>query len=140
LTLSDYGNIASIAGFILTIFILLNVRSLRKQYTFKARVPELTRKLNSHASKLADYHQNFEDSREEIILELANSEAVLKSLGEKVNKSTRGSIKILLAQIKEYNLYKANNNADFLWNRIYVLMRKLVTELGELQQDLKWEK
>ena len=134
-TFSDIGNAASILGLLLTVLVFIGLRSIKRSYIFTARVPELLKKLVAHASSIAAYQKDFSNSQQEIQLELAGTEIVLKSLRRKVSRSTRGSVRRVLKVVKDSN--GPNQSHDNVWT-IYVEMQKLIIEVQELQSDLKW--
>jgi len=137
ITLSDLGNAASILGLLLTILILLSLRSIKRFYIFTARVPELLEKLIKHAGNIASYQKDFSGSNREIDLELAGAEIVLKSLKSKVGSHTKSSVRRVIKCVDNYN--RTNQDQEKLWG-VYVEFQKLITELQELQSDSKWER
>lgn len=137
MTLTDIGSAASILGFLLTIIIFLTLRSIRRFYVFTARMPELLKKLINHASKIAEYQKEFSNSQQEIELELAKTEVVLNSLKKKVSRQTKSAVNSMLKTVNTYN--NSSNDSDSLW-AVYVEIQKLITEIHELQSDLKWER
>ena len=137
MTLTDIGSAASILGFLLTIIIFLTLRSIRRFYVFTARVPELLKKLINHASKISEYQKEFSNSQQEIELELAKTEVVLNSLKKKVSRQTKSAVNSMLKTVKSYN--NSSNDSNSLW-AVYVEIQKLITEIQELQSDLKWER
>lgn len=137
MTLTHIGSVASILGFLLTILIFLTLRSIRRFYVFTARVPELLKKLIKHARKISEYQKEFSNSQQEIELELAEAEVVLNSLKKKVSRQTKSAVNSTLKTVKAYN--NSSNDSKSLW-AVYVEMQKLITEIQELQSDLKWER
>ena len=71
LTLSNIGNVASILGIGLSLYVIYNVREIRKSYLFTARAPALLKSLRTHSSNIKDLLKEFETSIEEIETELA---------------------------------------------------------------------
>ena len=137
ITFADISNAASILGLLLTILVFINLRSIKRSYIFTARAPELLEKLVKHGSNLSAYLKDFSNSRQEIELELAGAEIVLKSLRSKVGRRAKGSVKRVLKIVKSSN--GTNHTQDSLWT-IYLEMQKLITEIQELQSDLKWDR
>ena len=52
-SISALGTISSIAGFILSVFVLLAVRKIKKFYIFTARVPQVNDKIAEIASSIS---------------------------------------------------------------------------------------
>jgi len=55
------GNLLSIVSFVLTIFVLLNVRKLRNVYKLKARGPSLIKDLSKSASNISSLLNEYND-------------------------------------------------------------------------------
>lgn len=135
--LSGFGSIASTIGVILTIFVLLSLRKIRSQYIFAARVPELIEKLSDLASDISECMNDFDTFIPQISLDLGEAEVVLKSLRKKLRRKSRKSIDQLLKNMDDYN---ANTgDSDKLWG-VYVDMSKVIAEVKDIQEDLKWER
>ena len=133
---SALGNTASIISLIITVYLFYAVRKIKSFYVSKARVPELIRELKEHASHLAEFHRDFEDSSEQVLLEIGKAEVTLKSLRNKVQRPTRKSVSRVLKLIKTYTpFYRTKDN---LW-KIYVEMQKLIQEIAGAQSDRDWE-
>lgn len=95
ITFSGVGSAASIISFVITLYLLYAVRKIKSFYVSKARIPELTEQLKEHASKLADFHRDFEESRQQVLLEIGRAEVTLKSLKKKVTRPTRKSVRVV---------------------------------------------
>jgi hypothetical protein len=54
LTLSNIGSVASILGIGLSLYVIYNVREIRKSYLFTARAPALLKSLRAHSSNIKD--------------------------------------------------------------------------------------
>lgn len=137
LTLSDWGNVSSIAGLGVTLFVAWSVRRLRQQYSFKARLPQILHKLSERASALSSLLNDFERNRGDIQLELSQTKPLLKSLRSKLSRAQRKSCKNLNAEIDlalRVPVYRKS-----VWN-VYVSIQTLIQELEELNQDLEWER
>ena len=137
LTLSEVADWFGIISFGLTVWIAFGVRTIQRRYLFTARVPDLTKQISKHASKLVLQHADFEKSRSDVDLTLAQLEAPLKSLQNKVERQSKPSIKSLLAAISEFQ--KQRGSKDQLW-KIYVETQKLIAEIDEIAADARWEK
>ncbi len=137
LSFSDISNVASVLGFLLTVQVFINLKSIKRSYIFIARAPELLEKLETHASNISAYQNDFSNSIPQIELELAGAEITLKFLKSKVNMSAKGSINKVLKVVKKFN--GVNRSKDNLW-LVYLEMQKLISEVKELQSDQKWER
>jgi len=132
---SDFADVISVIGFCFTIYVLLTIRKIKNFYVFKARVPDLLKKVSKHASQLSQFHNNFEDSKPLILLEIGQVEVILKSLNKKVNRQVKSSIKEVNKHISGYKIYRDKSR---LWD-IYVSLQKVNQEVVNLQEDRNWE-
>jgi len=136
ITFSDVGSIASLISLGMTFYVLYTVRKIKNFYVFKARVPELTEQLEGHASKLVEFHGDFKNSKEKILLEIGKAEVTLKSLEKKVGRRTKKSVAVVVNLIRDYSPY--NQSQDYLW-KIYVELQKVIQEVIDVQSDRAWE-
>ena len=82
---SAAGVLSSIAGFLLSVFVLLAVRKIKKFYIFTARVPLVNEKLVDIASSISDHLNSFDGYTTKTFKILADAEINLKSLSRKVD-------------------------------------------------------
>lgn len=76
------ADILSILGFGLTLFVAVSVRSIRRDYVFRAIVPRLVEHLEGHATCLNDHITDLDrpGAANIISVELKRAEATLESL------------------------------------------------------------
>jgi hypothetical protein len=134
---SIFGTVASMISLVLTVWVLINVGKIKSYYMFAARVPDLNKQLKQHASEISAYLNDFEGFLPQIQLELAQTEIVLRSLKNKLDRQPKKSATQLLKVLRHYDLNSGDK--DGLYS-IYVDMRKLESEIEDLQEDLKWER
>lgn len=146
----------------LTILIFLGIRKIRRHFLFKARAPELVRKLKAAASKLI---QSLNDDGEAVTTAtyeaLADGEAILKSLRTKIGFSSR-DITDLLDRMhsfdqdrpkswgQEWRAFKrflSRNKSNSLElddeqkvRQIYHGLMRIVSEANESLHDAEWER
>jgi len=138
LTLSNVGNVASILGIGLSLYVIYNVREIRKSYLFTARAPALLKSLRTHSSNIKDLLKEFETSIEEIEAELARCSPILESLKRKVGRHERRSISVVVRQIASNKSLSAESK-NTVWD-IYKELLRVEEELSNLQKDKQWER
>lgn len=138
LTLSNIGSVASILGIGLSIYLIYNVREIRKSYLFTARAPALLKSLRTHSSNIKDMLKEFETSIAEIEAELARCSPVLESLRTKVGRQERKSIAEVVQLISANKTLSAGSK-DAVWD-IYKELLKLEEAMINLQKDKQWER
>lgn len=130
------GNLFSIASFILTIFVLLNVRKLRNIYKLRARGPSLIKELSKSASNLSSFMNEYTGFIPQIGEELGKVAVKLHSLKRKLSGSPKRSVKRVLAYIDQCEV-SPQNEAQV--RRTYIEIVKVIEELKDNQKDLDWE-
>lgn len=150
------GIISSIASLIVSFFVFLGVKKLKKYYLFKARSPVLASKLSEVASSLSDQLNYFSGMTIELSKSLSKAEAHLESLEKKVDSDLKRSIKSVLCKIRSVN--HANNSFlnkfksilnpnqkdrdEELKNNIhniYIELYKLNVRVKNLLEDHRWK-
>lgn len=137
-TLSNVGNGASVLGIGLSLYVIYNVREIRKSYLFTARAPALLKSLHAHSSKIKDLLKEFETSVEDLEAELAQCSPVLESLKRKVARNERRSISVVVRQIASNKSLSADSR-NAVWN-IYKDLLSVEEELSNLHKDKQWER
>ncbi len=138
LTLSNIGNAASILGIGLSLYLIYNVREIRKSYLFTARAPALLKSLRTHSSNIKDLLKEFETSIEEIEAELARCSPVLESLRTKVGRQERKSISKVV-QLISANKSLSAGSKNAVWD-IYKELLKVEEAMRNLHKDKQWER
>lgn len=154
---SAAGALSSIAGFILSVFVLLTVRKIKKFYIFTARVPQVNEKLAEIASSISSHLNNFEGYTTSTYEILANAEIALKSLGRKVDGPLKKDVGYLVKDISSINTKRhpvIQTIIDYLpfdtsqngkseketLERIYVSLYKITNECSARYEDARWER
>lgn len=151
------GTISSIAGLILSVFVLSAIKKIKKFYIFIARVPHDNEKLREIASSISSHLNNFDGYSKKTYEILANAEVALKSLGRKVDGPLKKQVSILVKDInsinkKQHPLMKKTfgilisggrqpdqSEKDFL-EEIYVSLYKITKECSARYEDARWER
>lgn len=134
--LSSFGNIASLIGLGITIYIFLDVRKLKKAFLFNVRADELANDLELHAAsllKLLDQgHKNFSsDHAQSLIIPL---DPTLKNLQEMTRGSTKKLIKSLRRKVKVQRQRGVVLDFD-VTRQFHNDIKMLITDLKNLQEN-----
>jgi|SRR5215213_4066431 len=97
------SNVSAIAGLIISFFVLIRVKRIERNYTFRIRVPALSQGLYDQAQRLINHLNDYQNEIQGIREVLAESRVYLESLQEKVNRDTRKPVKVLLNEIYRYS-------------------------------------
>jgi hypothetical protein len=88
----DGGTMASLIGMGLSVYVLFEVKALRRKFIARVRLPELSRKLRGEAKSLKQQLINFDASREQISLTLTRIERVLHAIEAKANPTVGSAV------------------------------------------------
>jgi hypothetical protein len=132
---STLGTIFSIASFVLSIFVLWNVRKLRNAYRLRARGPSLIRELSKASSNLSKFLNEYDDSLSQVKEELAKAAVKLRRLRRNVNRDQKQSIRRVLQAIDQCEVTVQNEEEGL----VYIEIVKVTEELKDYQKDLDWE-
>ena len=130
------GNIFSIASFILSIFVLWNIRKLRNAYRLRARGPALIKDLSKGASNLSKFMNEYADFLPQISEEIGRVGVKLRSLRGKLSGGPKRSVKRVLSYVDHCEV-TVQNEDDV--RRVYGELLKVIEELRDNQKDLDWE-
>ena len=135
-TFSRIASVFSIAGFALTLWVLLETRKLRALYKLRVRGPLLIKDLNKMAVTLSSYLNDYSNSFIQIAQELGRIGVKLKSLETKLSGTPKASVKLVRSYIDQLEVNTENEERV---RRTYVEIIKVIEELKDHQEDLDWE-
>lgn len=131
------GSISSIIGLLLTILIFCRLRHIHRNFLFQARFPVLNRKIKQHRSQLSTLLNTYDDSIDQIEIELKKCQSNLCSIKPKVIGSLRGHIKRLIKDIKNINRSSSHPPKEEI-RKVHISLVFIEQELENLSEDLKW--
>ena len=134
---SFWGNTASIVSLIVSILVFWGVRKIRQNFLFNARAPELTKELDKLASKISSLLNDFDQSKQDLILEIGKSKITLKTLSSKLEKEHKKSAIRIIKLIDSNSLSLSTLDKDTIY-KIYVEIRLFVEEMGNEIKDRQW--
>lgn len=130
------GNAFSIAGFGISVWLLWNVRTIRNAYRFRARGPLLLKELSKTSKNINKFLNEYDDSLGQIREEITRAAVKLRSLRRNVTRAQRQSIKRVLGYIDHCEISVQNEEQVRI---VYIEIFKIIEELKDYQEDLKWE-
>lgn len=93
------GNLSSIAGFVISCWVLWQVREIEKQYLRQVRAPALVRRLAEHEQNLSKLLLVPSLDNEEASVTLASSESVLRNLLPKLSGDEKKQTKSVVNKL-----------------------------------------
>ncbi len=135
--LAILGSIASIVGLCISVWVLLRLRAIERNYLFRARVPELQRRLRRHCSNVAGFLASYPDSADAVRVELSRCRATLKSLTPKLERRLRAELRNIQAEIDGLREVLPRAPEEQLWE-IHSSLAGLEQELKYIVKDMEW--
>lgn len=143
----NIGNWCSIFGFIISMYVMYNLRKIRKHYEYRARTPEIVLQLEEFSKDLNSYLDDIGANKNEILLTVKKLEYTLNSLRRKTSDDLVRNIDSLLCRTKKI---KNGGQTRFLfftdsgWNfddeawQIYSDIQGILQGVKEDSRDSSW--
>lgn len=141
--LSPLADWLSLAGFALTLWVLVVTRGLRREFTLRGRTPEIRKSLASRTRSLLEALNAAPAGKKEIAATLAECRALLENLTPKLPRGERGSVAALVSRLKGKKqgfftlLPVTEYSDDELWN-IFADLQGIVAGLEQREKDASW--
>jgi chaperonin cofactor prefoldin len=136
LNFSNLADFLSIIGFFLSVYVSLGIRKIKKEFLFRARLPDLLKQLQKHATALSTLLDDFQNNQDKIIEELSIAKVNINSLYNKSAGEVKGSLKKLDVSIDNFLLGQDKNSK--IIRGIYLQMNMVIQEINNLKEDEKW--
>lgn len=131
------AGLSSIAGLIVSVWVLLRVGRISRNYLLQARLPDLRKKLRAHRSKLSTLLGDYPDSWGEMQVELQMCDATLRSLAPKVDRAGRVRVRTVEAEMARVCGTAVAPPRERL-REIYSSLAGLEQEMDNLIKDIRW--
>lgn len=135
--LSVIADVLSILGFILTLWVAWNVKQLRRRYTLVGVAPVWIDRIREQAERIKQLHGQYNDSREDISVELSRLAGTSEALERLLPRDQRRSIHAMVVTIRRYE--GGSRTAQALWE-IYRQSQRVLEELKSFQEEQQWPK
>lgn len=135
-TNSDLGSFASLLSLGITFLVWRNVQAIKNNFLLAARLPKIIEALETNASNLSRFFNEFDNSIHEIDVELSKCKANLRSIEEKTNWRKRRALCDISKSIDRYLKKSPRNKTDA--RAIYTMLNGTVQELINWREDRSW--
>ena len=102
--LQDFETILSIVGFIITAFLLFEVKKIRSSFLRRARIPEMIDELKSTSQIMSKNINNWNKQKRSFIEQALIAKGILENLKEKLVNSEKKKVNIFLSKLKPKKL------------------------------------
>ena len=142
--LNYIGSVASIISFLISIYVLVELRQIRQYFLFRVRIPSLLKTLQLYASGMSRGLNNFEESRQEIETMLARCESTLRSLSPKLSGAEKRAANRLANSIRSCRQsswwhVKKVFDREQAWS-VYIGLQGVIESIKNLAEDAEWRR
>jgi hypothetical protein len=131
---SAFADVVSVAGALVSLYVLFTVRSIERRFVYRARLPEWIAALRSSTSRISALLQSFNENLEPLQDELAICISHLKSIRTRSSWRDRARIKVLLGQIEAGRGFALEKTqVRFIYTEMLVLLGDLENAANELR-------
>lgn len=130
-----------IIGFAITFYVLIEIRSIKKSFLTRARLPELIRDLERAGSTLNSNLDKWPGKKNEARSQVKIAATLLHSASQLVPKFERNAALTLEAKFIRAAQTFDERKFDFpepVWD-LYSDMQSMITSLKQISKNLKWE-
>jgi hypothetical protein len=140
LPLSDYGSWASIIGIAVSVFTLMMVLTLKKQFLFRSRVEEFSETLTKISSDITASLNSYEKNRDDIDEFIALADVTLRTAKKGASGDLLSDIKTArrrawIYKIREFIGWKLKPNSKHARN-VSKGINVVIAELKNVKQEL----
>lgn len=132
---------ASLLGFLITLHVLLQVKSIRASFKARARLPDLIRELGRAGSALSASLDQWPAQRHEAFGQIKIATALLGSTLDIVSATDRKEIKRVRGKLSKAGrgyLGRQSPSADTMWD-LYSDVQSCLTSLAQISKNRKWD-
>ena len=133
--LAFLASLASIAGFLLTLYIYVKLRQLWKQYALISRVPVAVEQLKKANSRLAEENNAPSPSRQKLLAVLGEMKAALESMARNIGSDYGKGFQELKSKIRDAERDKPLNPEKL--DEIYADSIHLARRAHDIAEDRK---
>lgn len=132
---------SSILGLLVSVYVLWEVRQIRRQFLLRLRISDLLQALQNQAAEMSIRLNDFEESRHEVQVILARCESTLRSILPKLSGAEKRPTKHLITLLRSYQRSgwlrkKSKLDLDEAW-RVYTALQGIIESIGHLREDIR---
>jgi len=132
------GSAASIIGLIITIFLFMEARSIKKSFLCRARLPELNKKLAKAKSEISIDIKKWESNKDPVLEKFSHVKGLLENLKKKLPKDEHRMVKKYLNLLQpKRSFLKKRKISDLNKHEAFELYNELVTLVTSLREAVK---
>lgn len=135
------GSWSSILGLLVSVYVLWEVRQIRRQFLLRLRIGDLLQALQNQAAEMSTSLNDFEESHHEVGVIFAHCESTLQNLQSKLSGDEKRQIRNLIKSLRSYHRLgflrkKRNLDYDEAW-RAYTALQGIIESIRHLREDIR---
>lgn len=140
--INTIASVASIIGLLITIFLFVEAREIKKTFIIRARIPETNKELAKAASEISVFLKTWDTDKESAIEKFFHVKALLENVKKKLPIDERSKVEGYIKMLQDKrSLFRKNDisnlNRDEAF-KLYSNLKGLITTLRELAKDNTW--
>lgn len=136
--LGNYGSIASIVGFFITLYLFWAIRKIKNDFLSRARIPKLRLNFNRHTSTVSDLLRDYPKTHEEVVKIISIARSDINSLKNKSpTKDIKQSLNTLGLDIEFFIKHEPSIELKPKLRSIYLQMLKTNQDIVNHIEDDK---
>lgn len=141
--LTDIASLSSIVGLVISIFVLIEAKKIRKSFLRRARLPEIMKELTQANNGLSKHLKDWNEGKRFGIEQLSIAKGLLENLEEKLPDKERKKVKVFCQKLETKRMFFfaipiTNIEEEQAWE-FYTQLTGLITSLEQLSKDSKWD-
>lgn len=139
--LQNTNTVLGIAGFFITVAVMIQVASIKRSFRSRARLPEVVKELEKAGSLLNKYLDSWPARKNDALTQFKIASVLVRSAIPLVAGDTKKQLKVInvklidAAQNFEDPRYQS---LDAAWD-LYSDVQQVITSLGQSVRSLNWE-
>lgn len=139
---TDIGTLTGIVGFIMTILVFIETKSLKKVFKRKVRLPQIQKSLRDSSSKINTYLNDWDNKKDAIKQEFAICVVLAESFSEKLSAKNKPKINEFLDEIRPKGVFGRKRipinieSSEQAW-ALYGHLSTLNSRIDEIVNDMK---
>lgn len=135
--MQEYGKLASVAGLVLTCWVLVAVKNITRDYILKGRLPSLVKRMDELSSQLSivvwEFDENQADISETFKKLLSNLEALKRIIPRKYQQA----IAPMITSLQAYNVDLDDGERA---QRLSIEFQKCREDIRNMTEDMQWRR
>jgi hypothetical protein len=134
--IKDLETIFSLLGFLITLYVMYEVRAIRRGFKSRARLPEITKDLTASGSEISKLLKDWPNNRPVVKGQFKIVGTLIAAALEFVSGPQRSDVKRIHTRIK--NSLSSFSDATDAWE-LYTDIQNAIQAISQASKNAKWD-